>query len=567
MRRNESQETELSALRRENARLKAELAEARLHSTGTAGKLFKAGKERLSFMQRVADALPIPVYYKNMQGVYIGYNEAFEKFITSTGSGDSALVGSTVLDVHAVLNRRVGMQIEKDEKAFLADPGRGSEKTYVLKTWSGDTRVVTNKKNILYDSDDKPKYLVGGVLDITGLKLAEKHLRQTTAQLNTTLNAMSEMIMCFDADLTLLWANRAARTALGGSRKRFTGRNWRQIWEKGENPDSEDRPVWRVMKNSLDFSTGKIKTKDGHIYEVHAYPVRSRGKKLTGVVEVALDITEHEAVKARARIHQEQLMLADKMKSLGVLIGGVAHEINNPNNFISINIGLLEKIWKDSRPALRKQIKHHPEFKLGNIPACRLEASIDDLLSGIKDGSERIGRIIDSLKTYMRNAPNDVKQPFNLNLAVENAIFLLKNQIVKATTRFTVTQRCEIIPVCAVRQKIEQVIINVLQNACQALSSRSQRIEVESFVDPEKSAAVVKITDSGIGIVPENLKYITDPFFTTKRESGGTGLGLSISSAILEDCKGRFNFTSGPGKGTSVEIILPLADESAVLND
>jgi signal transduction histidine kinase len=397
-------------------------------------KRYNVMKERFSFMQRIADALPIPVYYKNLKGRYIGFNEAFKEFIASVGSKTSTLIGSTILDVHIAKNMGFGEMIEADEKAFLADPGKKCEKTYVLKTSSGDDRIVVNQKSIVYDSDNNPKFLVGGILDIT----------------------------------------------------------------------------------------------------------------------------EQEKIKAEAIIQQEQLLLADKMKSLGILIGGVAHEINNPNNFININVVLLQKMWEDLKPLFYEKIENEPDFKLGNIPGDKLEESVEDLLFGIKDGSERIGKIIDSLKAYIRNAPSDVKNIFSLHDAIENVSFLLKNQMMKATNKFIIGRKSKKLLVKGVQQKIEQVIINVLQNACQALSSREQSIQIETSVDSTGKWAIIKVTDTGVGIESHNLNYITDPFFTTKREIGGTGLGLSISSAILAEHKGRFNFDSKLGKGTVAEIILPL---------
>ena len=398
---------------------------------------YNAIKERLNFMQKVADALPIPVYYKDMNGRYIGHNEAFRDFIKSVGTAGSTLVGSSVLDVHKTINVDVGREVMEDEKAFLANPDKDFEKTYTLTSSSGEKLFIINKKSILYDSQGNPKYLVCGILDIT----------------------------------------------------------------------------------------------------------------------------EYEKAKAKARIHQEQLLLADKMKSLGVLISGVAHEINNPNHFININVSLLQKMWKDLKPLVHKKIETSPEFYLGNIPSSKLEESIDDLLFGIRDGSERIGRIIDSLKAYIRNVPGDMRETFDLHDAIENVVFLLKNQMIKATDKFTIKRKVKKLPVTGVQQQIEQVIINVLQNACQALSSKEQSIQIETGVDQTGKLAFVRVSDTGTGIKPEHLNFITDPFFTTKRETGGTGLGLSISSSILEEHKGSFNFSSDSKKGTIVEIILPLAND------
>lgn len=400
-------------------------------------KRYNVIKERLDFMQRVADALPIPVYYKDMDGRYVGYNEAFREFITDVGIKTPNIAGSTILDVRNANNRDVGAEIADDEKSFLANPDKDFEKTYALTSSSGEARFIISKKNILYDPQNKSKYLVGGILDIS----------------------------------------------------------------------------------------------------------------------------EHEKTKAKARIHQEQLLLADKMKSLGVLIGGVAHEINNPNHFINMNVMLLQKMWEDLKPLFYERMKEFPDFKLGNIPGDKLEGSIDDLLFGIKDGAERIEKIIESLKAYMRNVPSDFKETFDLHKAIENVVFLLKNQMIKATNKFTIERNNKKILVKGVQQKIEQVIINVLQNACQALTSREQSIKIETGIDPGGKWAIIKIEDNGIGIESDNLNFVTDPFFTTKREIGGTGLGLSISSSILEEHEGRFTFSSEVGKGTVVEIILPLVNK------
>ncbi|MDD5729324.1 MAG: ATP-binding protein, partial [Victivallales bacterium] len=518
-------------------------------------------RERLNFMQHIADALPIPVYYKDMQGRYIGFNEAFKEF-GRLFAKVTPMIGYTVRDLHKLTDREVGIQLENDEKKFLENPTKNFEKTYCLSQVSGKKHFVVNKKSILYDEEsNKPRYLVGGIFDITTIKETEARLQQATERLNATLDAMSENIMCFDRQLTLLWANRAARIALEGENKRFTGRKWNKIWAAAENLDPQEYPVYKILNENLDFSTGKMKTGNGRIFEVRAYPLRSRGRRINGVLEMSMDITEHEAVKKRAEIHKEQLMLADKMKSLGVLISGVAHEINNPNNSININIALLQKMWQELKPVFYRELKKSPNFKLGNIPGSKLETSMDDLLFGIKDGSERIGRIIDSLKAYIRNVPDDGRKLFDVHDAIDNAVFLLKNQIAKATCRFNIRRCSGKLPVSGDQQKIEQVIINVLQNSCQALTSRKQSISIETSGSvPGK--AVIRISDTGSGIEKENLNYITDPFFTTKRESGGTGLGLSISSSILDEHKAYFNFSSVPGKGTTVEIVLPAADES-----
>jgi polar amino acid transport system substrate-binding protein len=111
-------------------------------------------------------------------------------------------------------------------------------------------------------------------------------------------------------------------------------------------------------------------------------------------------------------------------------------------------------------------------------------------------------------------------------------------------------------------QRLEQVMINLIQNACQALPDSQKGIFVSVKFDKERSNTVVSVRDEGMGIAPEEIVNITDPFFTTKQDSGGVGLGLSISSKIVEEHGGSMHFSSEIGAGTTVEIILPIDPEN-----
>jgi polar amino acid transport system substrate-binding protein len=107
-------------------------------------------------------------------------------------------------------------------------------------------------------------------------------------------------------------------------------------------------------------------------------------------------------------------------------------------------------------------------------------------------------------------------------------------------------------------QKLEQVFINLIKNACQALVDNSKKIEISTTYEKEKKQILIKVMDEGIGIKEEHKKKITDPFITTRRDQGGTGLGLYISKQIVKEHKGSIEFQSEEGKGTTVTVILPV---------
>jgi polar amino acid transport system substrate-binding protein len=105
-------------------------------------------------------------------------------------------------------------------------------------------------------------------------------------------------------------------------------------------------------------------------------------------------------------------------------------------------------------------------------------------------------------------------------------------------------------------------VVNLLLNACQALTDSEQGITITTCYNLEEGAVVITISDQGVGIAPEHLPHLTDPFFTTKRETGGTGLGLSVSAGIVQEHNGSFQFASLPGQGTTVTLTLPCSRRS-----
>ena len=277
------------------------------------------------------------------------------------------------------------------------------------------------------------------------------------------------------------------------------------------------------------------------------------------VAEAAVDVTGRIEAESKAKQQQQQLIQADKMYSLGILVAGMAHEISNPNNFIGINVSVLSKIWSDFMPLLNQETNKNKKPSFGGIPVAKIEYSVQALLDGIKEGSDRIMKIVDSLKGYVKETSADRVEQFSVNDALNRSIFLLDNLLKKSTTNFTLKSDAKIPPVIGVPQRIEQVIINVLQNACQALTMHDQGIKVSTYFVSTNGEVVIEVKDEGCGIEKQDLKHITDPFFTTRRDSGGTGLGLSISSSIMEEHKGRLEIKSRKGSGTTVKIVLPTA--------
>jgi len=285
--------------------------------------------------------------------------------------------------------------------------------------------------------------------------------------------------------------------------------------------------------------------------------------KLEGILIAGIDVTERRKAEMLAKQQQQNLIQADKMATLGILVSGVAHEINNPNNFIILNSDNLADIWKDIRPILDKYKDQHGEFMLAGLYFTEIRDEVGMLISGISDGALRIRNIVQNLKDFSRQEESgEMDQPVQVNAVISAAVVILGNLIKKSTESFTFTQGENIPCITGAFQKIEQVVINLITNACQALTDKSQAVIVATSYNAEAGRVVIEVRDQGTGISPENLKQIMNPFFTTKRDTGGTGLGLSISYNIVKDHGGELTIESDLGCGTVVTVTLPVSREN-----
>jgi polar amino acid transport system substrate-binding protein len=186
-----------------------------------------------------------------------------------------------------------------------------------------------------------------------------------------------------------------------------------------------------------------------------------------------------------------------------------------------------------------------------------MRQEVPRLTDEVQESARRIRRIVDDLKDFSRRDDAAISTFFALNPVVEAALRLVDPTLRKATAHFYLELAGDLPEICGSPQRIEQVVINLVLNACQALPDRSGAITVITRFDREGAEVILEVCDSGSGILPEHLPHLTDPFFTTKREIGGTGLGLAISAGIIEKHGGTLEFASTAGVGTHVTVHLP----------
>jgi|GEM_PF-1670387 len=268
------------------------------------------------------------------------------------------------------------------------------------------------------------------------------------------------------------------------------------------------------------------------------------------------DITDRLRIEGEAAAAQAGLIQAEKMASLGLLVSGMAHEINNPNNSILANSELLVRTWSSAVPILEQFYRENGEFKLGSFKFSESRDIIPRLFSGLVDGSERIRAIVEMLKDFSRQDTGDTNAPFDVNRVITNAIAILNHEIKKRCHRFYLESGDGIPAALGNAQQIEQVMINLIMNALQALPGPQRAVRVQTSPAPEGDAIFVAVTDEGEGMSAEVMKRIAEPFFTTRAENGGTGLGLSITSSLVQKNHGSISFASAPARGTTVTLRL-----------
>ncbi len=278
--------------------------------------------------------------------------------------------------------------------------------------------------------------------------------------------------------------------------------------------------------------------------------------------ELELEIIERKRAADELQVRQKQLLHADKMSSLGILTSGVAHEINNPNGLIQLNLSQLSKSWPDAMAILEEHYRSHGDFKLGWFNYSRMREEIPQMLDEMLDSSHKIKRIVEDLKDFARRNDSGYNDSVDFAGLIKAALRLVDNQLRKSTNHFSVELAEGLPPFRGNGHRIEQVVVNLVLNASQALTSSQQAIRVRTGQLPEEGMVYLEVEDEGCGMESDQLDRITDPFFTTRRETGGTGLGLSVSDGIVKDHQGRLEFNSEPGQGMRVRLLLPIYQET-----
>lgn len=269
---------------------------------------------------------------------------------------------------------------------------------------------------------------------------------------------------------------------------------------------------------------------------------------------------------------QSQLVHAEKMASLGQLTAGIAHEINNPINFVKSNIRPLQLDMEDLMEVIKKyetidgpdniaeKLKDIENFKK-QIDLDYISTEIQTLIRGIEEGAVRTADIVKGLRTFSRLDESELKQA-DIHGGIDATLTLLRSSIPRNVN--IIKHYGDVPPIECFAGKLNQVFMNILTNALQAIKSKPQQGDESITITTSRAEdhVIIGIADTGPGMPEEVKGKIFDPFFTTKDVGEGTGLGLSIVLNIIEKHHGEIEVDSTPGKGSEFIITLPMNQEN-----
>lgn len=423
---------------------------------------------------------------------------------------------------------------------------------------SGNLHYIDFSLTPMKDDTGNVIYLIPEGHDVTEQRKTETALRESEGRFRQLFNQNDDALFLIRTEsFEVIDVNPEALNLFGLAREEIVGRTFLSIIAPDDfqmfvesGAISDTAPVFHLERaTSFSRSRGNL-------------TVSLRGKILTLENECIIycsirDMTDKVRLMEEIRASQAKLIQADKMASLGLLVSSVAHEINNPNTYISANATMLARSWQDATPILLEHRREHGEFSLGGLPSAEMETLVPRLFSGIIDGSRRISEIVNNMRDFVKTEKGGRQGTIDVNRMIQAATSILWHHIHRHTDNFQMELQPDLPPARGSGQQVEQVIINLVMNALQSLPDKARGVWVTSRYDETAGQVVITVRDEGKGMGKEELEQLREPFFTTRAEEGGTGLGLYITDSIVREHGGTIEFQSEPGRGTTTTVRLP----------
>ncbi|MBW2305151.1 MAG: Cache 3/Cache 2 fusion domain-containing protein, partial [Deltaproteobacteria bacterium] len=390
------------------------------------------------------------------------------------------------------------------------------------------------------DPDGRTTGFLEIIRDLTRRKSLEKELRETKEFLENIMESSVDGIVTTDLKGKITYLNRAMEEMIQYRREEILGQHISTVYVRGIQEARDIMALLKARERAENYEM-EVKRKDGEILVIQnsLFLVRDEEGKLVGTAGIFKDVTEKKRLEAKLKAAQVRLVEASKMRALGELVAGVAHELNNP---LMASKTILHVILKNIKEECRER----------------------ERLELIKKCNDRIERIVEHLREFSRQTKPRF-QELDVNLPIENALMITGQQLLNHGIAIERKLSNDLPRIWGDSNQLEQVFLNLISNARDAMDEaegNNRKLTIVSTLVEEENKpwVLVSVRDTGVGIPRENLDKILEPFFTTKPVGKGTGLGLSLCFGIVETHGGRIEVESELGLGTEVKIYLPVYD-------
>ena len=417
----------------------------------------------------------------------------------------------------------------------------------------GRERMVHEQAEVIFNETGRPVRMNGTVQDITKVTRTKQELRKSKARLQSIFDGISDPLILLGKGLTIHAVNRPTLDY-------YTIKNPDQIMGK---------PCFSGLGNRSEICAGCIipaAVSDGRQHkfqrrglknsekfeEVSLYPIIDDNGNVEATIIRIQDITEEKRM-------EKQLIQSEKLASIGVLVSGIAHEINNPNNYISVNIPILRDYINRVIPIIDEYAKKHPDLEILNMPYAEFREDIFELLDNIQHGSRQIKSIVKDLKVFSRPEQDKPIEKTDLKPMLEKVVAFCWSKIRKSVKTFNVNIPENLPEILIDSRPLEQILTNLLINASNAFDkpfNENSQVNLVVFMDNSKEhQLIIEVSDNGRGMDEKTIEKIFDPFFTSNPSEEGTGLGMYIVHNLIEKIGGRIQVESKLGKGSKFRLI------------
>ncbi len=491
--------------------------------------------EEIDWRMRVFDSLSFPTLILRPDRTIVSVNQIF---LEKIGAEQKDVVGRTCREVfhEYVYDPDIPCTRENCPLHRTLENRTGDSVLRQVKSQDGTVKWEDRVFSPILDEEGRVIYVIESVRDVTRTKTLEKMFNGIRAFLDRVIQSSPSAIVAADNRGKILLMNEAAEELFG-----YNFDTALQILSKDLYPPGVAKDLMARLRSERYGGRGKLPVTEVKILSASGeeIPVEmtaaiiyegSREKATMGIFN---DLRERLAVEKKLQEAHRQVLQSEKMASLGRLAAGVAHEINNPLTGILLYGAMtLEKLSPSD-------------------PLCQN-------LGYVLQDAERCQNIVKNLLAYSRQA-SPSKEVFPISALVEEGLGLIRDQKLFMNVRIARELADDSLAICADRNQMRQVVINLVMNALDAMT-RGGVLTLKTFADADGRRAVLEVSDTGNGIPEADRSRVFDPFFTTKELGRGTGLGLSTVYGIVKENHGSIGLKETGPSGTTFQVALPLAD-------